>query len=287
MFTGRRNVRNDSAADVFQGQMKHLIRTPLLCAALLAALVTAPSAAFGAAAKPAAKVVLAAKLATCPAPGDTAGLVNFVASMPALPGTAPGSRMAMRFELQQQGEGRPWLPVVGIPSFDRWEQSQPSRPGFVVTKKVKGLALGGTYRAVVRFRWLDPKGVVVKTARRVTAVCAQPDMRPDLVVGPKPQIAKGSRPDLVVYTWNVRNAGKGAAVPSSVTVEVNGTVQPAQRIEEIGPGGTISVVFQAPRCTPGTFVRFTVDSDGEIGEANEHNNVLERRCATAASTPAA
>lgn len=268
--------------------MKLRIALPLIAAALAAAL--SPGAVAGAAgpAKPAAKVPLEARLTRCPVPGVAAKPVAFAASMPALAGSGTGARMAMRFELQQRGGGRPWLPVTGIPSFDLWEQSQPGRPGFVVTKKVKGLPPGGAYRAVVRFRWLDDQGAVVRTAKRVTALCLQPDTRPDLAPT-LPAIVQGTRADLVVYRITVANKGKGKAAPSDVTVEVNGTVQPAQRIDPLTPKASTVVTFQAPRCVTGSIVRFRVDSSDELAEIDERNNLLERRCVeyTSAGQPAA
>ena len=268
--------------------MKHRIVLPFLAAALVAAL--SPVALAGAAgpAKPAVKVPLMAQLTRCPVPGVAAKPVAFAASMPALPGSGPGARMAMRFELQQRGGGRPWLPVTGVPSFDQWEQSQPGRPGFVVTKKVKGLPPGGAYRAVVRFRWLDDQGAVVRTTKRITALCLQPDTRPDLTPI-APAIVPGTRSDLVVYRITVSNKGKGNAASSDVTVEVNGTVQPAQRIDPLAPKTSTVVTFQAPRCETGSIVRFRVDSSDELAEIDERNNLLERRCVayTSATQPAA
>ena len=275
-------MRNDSAAAVFWKQMN--IRNaiaPLTAGGLLAAL--ALPAAAPAAARPAAAVKLQARLVRCPAPGLNARPVTFTAAMPALAGAGPAARMAMRFELQQRGGGRPWLPVDGIPSFGQWEQSEPGRPGFVVTKKVKGLPVGGSYRALVRFRWLDAQGAVVRTAKRLTAACKQPETRPDL--SPEaPAIVLGSRTDLVVYRVTVRNKGKGPAASSDVSVEVNGTVQPAQRIDPLPVGDTRVVTFQAPRCLTGSVVRFRVDASDELAEVDERNNVLERRCVASTST---
>ncbi len=257
--------------------MKLRILLPLTAAALAAALSSAPVAGAAGTAKPAAKVRLGAHLTRCPVPGLTAKPVAFAASMPALAGSGPAARMAMRFELQQRGGGRPWLPVTGVPSFDEWEQSQPGRPGFVVTKKVTGLSPGGAYRAVVRFRWLDDQGAVLRTAKRVTGPCLQPDTRPDLAPT-APAIVPATRSDLVVYRITVANKGKGNAASSDVTVEVNGTVQPAQRIDPLGPKDAIVVTFQAPRCATGSIVRFRVDASDELAEIDERNNLLERRC---------
>ena len=270
--------------------MKPSIALPLLAAVVAAALPAAAVAAAGTSPTPvhrASAAPLAATLKQCVATDALGHVAVFSASMPALPGSGPGARMAMRFELQQRGGGRPWLPVDGVPSFGAWEQSEPGRPGYIVTKRVTGLQVGGAYRSVVRFRWLNAKGRVVRVARRVTAPCQQPDTRPDLVAL-DPSIVTGSRSDLVVYNVTVRNKGRGAAVASAVTVEVNGTVQPAQRIDPLGRGEQRVVSFQAPRCVSGSTVRFSIDTASEVTEIDERNNVLELRCVTrTASGPAA
>lgn len=271
--------------------MKLRIAIPLTAALLVGALPWAPSAsaATPVPAKRATAAPLAAKLKQCVASDVLGHVAVFTASMPALAiaGKAPAARMAMRFELQQGGGERVWLPVLGVPSFGTWELSEAGRPGYIVTKRVTGLQVGGAYRAVVRYRWLNAKGRVLRTAKRITASCRQPDTRADLV--PKdPAIVTGTRKDLVVYKIAVRNKGKGRAIASAVTVEVNGTVQPAQHIDPLARGERKVVTFQAPRCTTGSIVRFTVDASNEVTEIDERDNVLELRCVarTAGGAPA-
>ena len=188
-------------------------------------------------AKGAVAAPLSAKLTQCSATDALGHFAVFTASMPAATAASPAARMAMRFELQQRSDGRDWLPVTGVPSFGTWERSEPGRPGFIVTKRVNGLQVGGAYRAVVRYRWLEgPNSKVVRIAQRQTAKCVQADTRADLFPAPDPSIVRGTRADLVVYTLTVRNKGKGGAVGSGVVLEVNGTQQPAQRIDPLGPG---------------------------------------------------
>jgi hypothetical protein len=60
----------------------------------------------------------------------------------------------------------------------RAERADPGRPGFIYTKRVEGLTGPAVYRAVVRFRWSDADGHVLRRARRVTGGCRQPGPAP-------------------------------------------------------------------------------------------------------------
>jgi hypothetical protein len=195
--------------------------------------------------------------------------------MPVLPKTP--ARMEMRFDLYSRTVTAPtWVPV-DVDGFGEWDLSDPGVSGFIIKKRVGGLIGGTSYRAVVRFRWRNDAGVIVKSARKVTKACVQPDNAPDLTLL-APSIVAGPRPDLVVYQVNVRNLGPGTSTPVDVVLAVNGVAQPAQRIGPLGPGIDVPVSFQAPRCDPGTIVRFVVDAKAELVESNETNNALERRC---------
>jgi hypothetical protein len=126
---------------------------------------------------------LSARLTSCTtgATGPDRAAV-FTGSMPAVPGT---QQMAMRFDLLQRRPGSPLFRRVAAPKLGAWERSRrdPTLPGYIVTKRVDGLAAPGAYRAVVRFRWYDAHGRVARHARRVTRACRQLDQRPDLTIG--------------------------------------------------------------------------------------------------------
>ena len=198
-----------------------------------------------------------------------------------MPGIANWSgRMEMRFDLYARAKGATDWAEVEVDGFGDWDLSDPRVSGFIIKKRVSGLQAGYAYRAVVRFRWRSDAGKIVRTGRKVTVACKQPDTAPDLVVR-EPSIVAGPRNDVVVYQATVSNTGLGTAAPFDVVLAVNGVAQPAQRIGPLAPGASAPVTFQAPRCEAGTIVRFTVDAKAEIPESNETNNALERRCAPA------
>jgi hypothetical protein len=249
------------------------MRRALLIAALAAC--AAPAAAH-AQAPP-----LRAKLASClsgPQPGNRA--VVFTGSMPAIKGTR---RMSMRFDLLARSGPAPDFAALKVPGLGVWQKSVPGRPGgFVFTQRVQALVAPGAYKAVVHFRWYGKGTKLLRSTKRETAVCTQPDQRPDLRAGPLTAVA-GPLSDQATYSLVVANDGRGAAGPFDVLLSVADVDQPAQRIADgLAGGARRTVTFVAPRCAPGSMVRFTFDARGEVDEVNEANNVVERVCPLAA-----
>ena len=257
----------------------------LLLALAGAALLAAPTSALAApaAALTAKKGGVQGSLTGCKTAAAARGAV-FKGAMPTIPGFK--GRMEMRFDLYARNAAAPAWAEVDVDGFGEWDLSDDGVSGFIIKKRVAGLQGGYSYRAIVRFRWRAGNGKIVRTAKKVTLPCSQPDTTPDLTVA-EPSIASGVRNDVVVYRAVVRNTGTGTAAPFDVVLAVNGVAQPAQRVGPLAPGATAPVTFQAPRCEAGTIVRFTVDAKAEILESSETNNALERRCAPAKASAAA
>ncbi len=159
---------------------------------------------------------LSAALETCETSALPAMRVaSFVGSMPAAKGA---ERMQMRFDLQRrQPDEKLWHVVPGVKGFGVWETSMPGRAGFVFHKRVDGLQVPATYRALVRMRWSRADGSVLRQVRKRTAACSQPDLRPDLVPATMRAVLDVS-PAFAVYKLVVRNEGRSAAGPFAVRV---------------------------------------------------------------------
>lgn len=213
---------------------------------------------------------LGAALETCQTSSLPAERVAaFVGSMPAIDGA---ERMQMRFELQRRRPGeKRWRPVRGLQGFGVWESADPGRAGFVFHKRVDGLVVPATYRALVRFRWSRSGGQIVRRAHRRTRACKQPDLRPDLVAGSLRAVLD-ARPALAVYTLVVRNDGRAAAGPFAVRVAGALT-----EVAGLAAGRSTEVAVVAPVCIPGTPVATLVDADRRVNEADERNALL-RTC---------
>lgn len=217
---------------------------------------------------------LRAKLEECTADGAT-----FTGSMPA---RGSGLRMEMRFDLQERrkvGRRSRWVIVNNVPSFGVWDTADAGVPGFIVRKRVGGLDAGSKLRAVIRFRWVKPNGKRARGAKRVTRTCSVPENRPDLRARfPSVQRAAGDQP--WTYRALIQNTRAGAAGAFDVALVLGDDTAPViQRVTGVAPGGRVAVQITAPRCVPGTAVRFIVDYKDEVAESREDNNVLTRRCA--------
>jgi hypothetical protein len=242
---------------------------------LLAALLVAASVASGSAlaqdTPPADPPALAATLEQCATSALPAERVaEFVGSMPASP---RATRMRMRFDLERlRPRGGRWQRLRGVPGFGSWEASAPARAGFVFHKRIDGLLVPASYRAVVRFRWEDSSRRIVRRARLRTLACAQPDLRPNLVPGPLTGIFD-TRPGLAIYTLAVRNTGRSAAGPFSV--RVGGATA---EVDGLGPGEQRTVLVINAVCLAGTSTLAEVDAGDRVDEASERNNEARRRC---------
>ncbi|HEV7805646.1 MAG TPA: CARDB domain-containing protein [Solirubrobacteraceae bacterium] len=196
-------------------------------------------------------------------------VASFVGSMPAM---ADLGKMQMRFELQRRRPvERMWRPLHGVQGFDVWETAMPGHAGFVFHKRVDGLRVPASYRALVRFRWYDADGALARRARRHTSVCGQPDLRPDLAQGALRAVLDAG-PALALYTLVVRN--EGGAPAGSFAVRVAGGVS---EVAALAAGEQVEVVVLGHACMPGSNVLAIVDADRRIAEADEDNG-LRRRC---------
>jgi hypothetical protein len=222
---------------------------------------------------------LAARLTACTT-GATAAerAAAFTASMPAVRGAR---RMAVRFDLRERIPQSAAFGAVRVPGLGIWHRSRRGRPGYVFTQRVQGLAAPGAYLAVVRFRWYDARGRVVRTARLQTRACRQPDTRPDL--GVVEAVAhRGPVEGSARYRVLVANTGRGDAGPFDVVVTPNGTPQPAQRLGGLAAGEQAWVTVVGPRCDPGTTLRIVVDARAEVAERDEADDVADLACPFAA-----
>jgi CARDB len=240
-----------------------------------AVLLTIVLAALPAPAAQAKGPALGARLTACTT-GQSAAerFAAFTGSMPAVPGSR---RMGIRFDLRQRLPPSATFAAVRVRGLGVWHRSRRDRSGFVFTQRVQDLAAPGAYLAVVRFRWYDARGRVVRSARRQTPACRQPDARPDLRVvtldaTPGPIAASAA------YRVVVRNDGRGAAGPFDVVVTPNRAPQPAQRLGGLGPAERRSVTVIGPRCLPGSTLRVVVDAGAEVAERDEADDVVDQPC---------
>jgi hypothetical protein len=220
---------------------------------------------------------LRAKLSACQSgPAASARTATFVGSMPAVAGT---KRMWMRFDLFERVAPATDFAAVKAPRLGVWQKSAPGRAssGFVFTQRVQGLTGPASFRAQVRFRWYGAGGRLLRSATRTSAMCKQPDERPDLRAGAL-DAARGPLLDQATYELDVRNDGRTAATGFDVVLTVGGAEQPPQHVAGLAPSATAPVTFVGPRCAPGSTLRFEVDAEDTVEESSEADDVVERVC---------
>ena len=213
---------------------------------------------------------LRARLVACetgPTPVDRYAV--FTGSMPAIPGAV---RMEMRFDMLQRHVGALGFAKIPLPKWGQWEHTERRGiAGFIFTKRVEQLVAPATYRAVVRFRWFDADGDLIRSARRTSAPCRQHEPRADLEVG-----AVSAAPD-GRYLVEVRNRGRTDTGPFSIALGIGGLVTSAP-VGGLAAGEQRTVAVEGRRCGPGEVVRVALDTAHEVDEADELDDAVARPC---------
>lgn len=235
---------------------------------LLLSLVASLAVAAPADAAPLAKV----RTLACQSDREQSGRsATFAGDIRAIPGSV---RLQIKFVLQARGvDGEGWA-AVAAPGFRTWNTSAPGVARYVHEKQVDDLLAPAAYRVIVRFRWLGPAGEVVLRMRRVSRVCRQPDLRPDLAPVRLARSAGG-------YVVTVANDGRGDAGPFAVTLEMLGRTYEIGRVEKLAAGRSIRLEAQIPECRPGETLIVRVDPADAVDEADEQANKLVRTCPAA------
>jgi len=186
-------------------------------------------------------------------------------------------RMQMRFDLFRRDKGGPEFKYVAAPGLGVWNPASRRVRRFRFRQKVANLSAPAAYRAVVSFRWISAKGRVFAKSTRLTPLCLQPDLRPNVRIG---RITGSRQPNgSAVYQVTVRNDGHTAATGFDVSLNVNGAVvPPTQTLAALAAGAKQVVSFRGPRCAPGTPVVAVVDPDNRIDEADKADDTLTLPC---------
>lgn len=212
---------------------------------------------------------LAAELTTCETGAEAdERFAVFSGSMP----REGAAVMAMRFQLQQRLPGGAWerLSVEGWGDWIR--AAKRGVPGFIYTKRLERLTAPGRFRAVVTFRWSDRDGSVLRSAKRFTDDCRQPDWRADLRVRRVTLDEQAGTARVVV-----RNAGRGVAEAFAVHA-ARGDLIRGRTLAGLPAGERATLTLRVGRCAPGESVTVTLDPEDAVAEAAEDNNVLVVAC---------
>lgn len=189
----------------------------------------------------------------------------------------PGTRMQMRFTLQDRLPGEHWA-RVSVPGFRAWQAAAAGKTRFVYTKTIDGLVGPGAYRVVVRFRWLTEAGAVSHAATVVSAACRQPDPRADLSVAAL-EVRPGLRAGRDRYAITVVNSGRSAAPASRVALDLgDGRMPLTGAVGGLGPGAQQTIVVAGRACEPGTLLTAAADATDVVDEHDEDDDTLALSC---------
>ncbi len=213
---------------------------------------------------------LLARVVACETGPDRADrFAVFGGSMPSGPGVAA---MAMRFSLYERRPGGVFRHVV-LPHWDVWDRTaRRGVPGFIFTKRLERLDAPAAFHAVVSFRSYDAAGRVLRSARRMSRDCRQPDPRPDLHIR-RLDLPVGNGPTEVV----VHNRGHGDAPSFRVSGRRAG-VDAVKPVLGLPAGEQTTVALPLGACAPGQAVTVTLDADDQVDESNDANNVASVPC---------
>ena len=110
---------------------------------------------------------------------------TFSGEMTATVGTA---KMAMRIDVEERGVEELEFHTISAPGLGVWRWADPRVKIYKYVKQVTNLSSPATYRAVVRFHWLNDGGHVIRRAALHTARCVQPAVPTMTPASPSPPL---------------------------------------------------------------------------------------------------
>jgi hypothetical protein len=203
--------------------------------------------------------------------------VDVTAVMRPVPGT---EAMAVRFVLLQRPPGGTFTAVLA-PGLGSWISPRPAtlgqRPGDVwrVQHPVSNLPAPARYRFRVTFRWTGRHGRVLRSSTLLGPDCAQPELRPDLVVD-SVVVRPGSTPKLSNrYLVTIGDLGATGAGPFTVALTDAGQTV-AATVPTIAAHARSVVAITGPVCQAGGTV--TVDPQEQVDVSSRAGATLAFSC---------
>ena len=96
---------------------------------------------------------------------------TFAGEMATIPGSA---KMEMRIDVLERMPRELVFHSLAAPGLGVWRISAPGVKTYKYLKEITNLAAPASYRAVVRFRWVNAKGHTIKSLEVRTPRCTQP-----------------------------------------------------------------------------------------------------------------
>jgi hypothetical protein len=204
--------------------------------------------------------------------------VSVTAVMRPLTGT---KKLELRFQLQSKSKPSRSYSAVNGGDLGTW--ISPANPSlgklrgdvWILNKQVVNLAAPASYRFRVFFRWIGARDRVLGTAIRDSPACAQPELRPDVLV--QSIVISPTNPNRYVAT--IRNAGATNAGSFVVEFAPGGGMRVKTRVVHgLRAHSKIVETFLSPACTSASPPTVTVDASNQVDDFNRTNNSLTAVC---------
>src|SRR6202012_431334 len=157
-------------------------------------------------------------------------------------------------------------------------------PGDVwrLNKTVLNLDAPATYQFRVVFRWTGANGRVLGSTGRLSRVCHQQELRPDLAVKSLSVTPVAGQPNEDLYTAVVTNRGLTGAGPFEVLfVPGDSAAATTENIPFLGAGRSRTLSFPGPVCDPTDPASITADAAHQVDDYNRANNTATAVCPSA------
>ena len=188
-----------------------------------------------------------------------------------------GDRMQLRFELFQKARGQRRFRKLAGPGLGTWNPATSGVDRFRFRKPIQNLPAASTYYVKVTYRWLDEHNLAYARTVRLTGLCFQPDLRPDLRVAGFSEIRRVG-PGEFAYKVVLQNAGRTASRDFGAVLTVGGLPRPAVNVAGLAAGERRAVELAGPRCDSGARARVELDPDNRVDESNESNDSRSTTC---------
>jgi hypothetical protein len=198
---------------------------------------------------------------------------SFSAEMQAVAGTRT---MAVSFQLYERSAAHGYV-SVSAPGFGVWQDSNPGISVFTANENVIDLPAPSAFRAKVRYRWIGPRGRVIRHDVLVTPVCLLTLLEPDVSIL-RITRAPGATASSELYGVVVRNTGSVAAQPFSVAFSIGTSALTPQTVSGLAVSATQVVQFSGPRCPSGTALTAQVELSGSPLEPTNPDRKLTIVC---------
>jgi hypothetical protein len=195
------------------------------------------------------------------------------------------SKLAVDFRLLRRAPGDRFAPVHGA-GLNSWLTRQSGRvpaDSWRVIHTVSDLSAPAAYQFSVAFRWIGSSGQVIAHTVRLSPICRQPELRPDLEVRAivvQPDQAN-TQDDL--YRTKIHDSGATGAGPFEVQLAAQGTVLSTRRVYRIRAHRSAWVSLTGPLCDSAQPPTVTVDPRHRVDVYSRSEGSLAASCPAASS----